>query len=293
MRIAILGAGSTGSYIASILSEKKHDVTLIDRDGKLLEQIGRSHDVATLHAALPNVNALQELGETSPDLFFAATGSDETNLAACSVAKKLGFKKTAARVKSREYLDRSKLDWGQIFQIDYFIGAEVLAAQGLFEALIHAGDVAVEHFAHGAIQMRTFLIPLLWDRGAIPIRDLALPEELIVGLIRRKTIEEDKILFPHGEDFILPGDEATIVGKVKAMEQLHEIFRYPEHKVRSVVIVGGTAVAIHLSHFLNAQKISVRLIEESEEQCERLAEELPNVTIIHRDPQDPELMQSE
>ena len=293
MKIAILGAGNTGSYVASVLSQKEHDIILIDKDAKRLEQASRANDIATIHATVPNRKLFEELGETHPDLFFAATGDDETNLVACAIAKNLGFPKTIARIKSREYLDHSRLDWGRLFHVDHFIGAEVLAAQDLFKVLIHSGDIAVEHFAHGAIQMRTLLMPSKWDRGGIPIRDLNLPQDLIVGLIRRKLVEGEKTLFPHGDDYILPGDEVTVVGEAKVMHQLHEVFHCPERKTRSVILVGGTPLAVHLAHFLAPQRISVRIIEIDKNRCEALAEELPHATIIHRDGRDPDLMQSE
>ncbi|MBI3508966.1 MAG: NAD-binding protein, partial [Chlamydiia bacterium] len=236
MKVAILGAGRTGSYAASILSQKGHDVILIDKDAKRLEQISRSNDIATLHGTAPNWKLFEEVGETQPDLFFAATGQDETNLVACSIAKNLGFPKTIARVKSRDYLDHTRLDWGRLFYVDHFIGAEVLAAQDLFKVLVHAGDLAVEHFAHGAIQMRTLLMPSRWEKGSTPIRELNLPQDLIIGLIRRKMTEGERILFPHGNDSLLPGDEVTVVGEAKVMQRLHEIFHCPERKVRSAIL---------------------------------------------------------
>ena len=293
MKVAILGAGKTGSYVASILSQKQHAVILIDQDAKVLEQASRTSDIATMHGKIPSRRLFEALEEMKPDLFFAATGDDETNLAACAVAKQFGFPKTVARIQSREYLDHTRIDWGRIFHVDHFIGAEVLAAHDLFKILVHGGDIAVEHFAHGAVQMRTLLMPAKWDKGGIEIRNLDLPSELIVGLIRRKTIEGEKILFPHGNDFILPGDEVTVVGEAKVMHRLHEILHCPEHKIRSVVLVGGTPLAIHLAHFLAPQRVAVRIIENDEKKCEALAEELQHATIIHRDGRDLSFLESE
>ena len=289
----ILGAGTTGSYVASVLSKEEHDVVLIDRDAKLLEKASRESDIATIHASVPGWKLLEDLIENHPDLFFAATGDDETNLVACSMAKNLGVPKTIARVKSRDYLNHTSLDFNRLFFVDHFIGAEILSAQDLFHVLVHAGDIAVEHFAHGAIQMRTVSIPDRWDHGGACIRDLRLPEELIAGLIRRKMADGDKIIFPHGDDHILPGDEVTLVGEAKIMHRFHEIFHFPEFRVRSIVLVGGTAVAEHLAYFLAHQRVSVRIIEADEKRCEELAKRLPSTTIINRDGSDPQLFHSE
>lgn len=293
MHIVILGAGKTGTYVAQVLSREEHDVTLIDQDRKILEQISRETDIAVICARAPSLKLFEELIDSPVDLFFAATGDDETNLVVCSIAKNLGFSKTVARVKTHDYLNPSRLDLRRLFFVDHFIGADALAAQDLFNAIVHAGDVAVDHFAHGAIQMRTLQIPNQWDKGEIPIRHLAFPENLIVGLIRRKIEEGEKILFPHGDDHILAGDEITVVGEAKVMHTLHEIFHSPEYRIRSVILVGGTPVAAHLAYFFIQQKIAVRIIEMDQKRCEELAELLPQATIIHRDGRDSQFLQSE
>jgi trk system potassium uptake protein len=293
MHIVILGAGKTGSYVASVLSQEGHNVVLIDKDAKILEKASRESDIATLHATIPDWKLFEDLLENKPDLFFAATGNDETNLVACSVAKNLGFPKTVARVKSRGYLNHSRLDFSRLFFADYFIGAEILSAQDLFQLLIHAQDAAVEHFAHGEIEMRTLPIPDRWDRGGTCIRDLQLPSELIVGLVRRKMAEGEKILFPHGEDHILPGDEVTFVGEAGVMHRLHEVFGFSQKKVRSIVIVGGTEVAEHLAYALISEKIAVRIFDIDEKRCLDLAERLPEATLINRDGCDAQVLLSE
>lgn len=293
MNIVILGAGKTGSYVASVLSEEEHNVILIDKDSKALEKVGRESDVATIHATAPQVKLFEDLMENKPALFFAATGDDETNLVACSVAKNLGFPKTIARVRSQDYLHSSQIHFGRLFFVDYFIAPEVLAAQDLFKVLIHSGDIAVNHFAHGAIQMRTIRVPDLWDKGGLPISQLTLPDDLIAGLIQRKSAEGDHFLIPHGDDHILPGDQLTLVGKAKVMHQLHHVFQSEEAPLRSVVLVGGSPVAAHLAHFLCQQKIDVRIIEKKIQRCEELAERVPQATILNRDGRDPQLLQSE
>lgn len=294
MYIVILGASKIGSYAAKTLSHEGHNVALIDKDAKKLEQLGRESDIATLHTSGSVWKTLESVVSDHPALFFAATDDDELNLVACSIAKKLGFPKTVARIQSREILTPSHLNFKHLFHVDHFIGAELAAAHDLFKVLIHAGDIAVEHFAHGTIQMRTISIPAEWDKEPIPIRDLSLPDELIIGLIRRKPpLGEEEVRFPGGDDFILHGDEVTLVGTSKIMHRLHEIFFIPEEKIRSVILAGGSLIARYLAHFLIQQKISVRIIDESLTRCEELAECLPQATIIHHDAKDTSFLLSE
>lgn len=293
MKIVILGAGKTGAYVARVLSQEEHDVILIDRDAKTLEQASRECDVATLHASSPQYKFFDDLMENHPDLFFAATGHDETNLVACSIAKNLGFPKTIARIKERVLINQSRMDLGRLFFVDHFIGAEMLSAQDLFNTIVHAGDIAVEHFAHGSIQMRTLIVPEKWNKNEIAIKELAFPGDLIIGLIRRKSEGQEEILFPRGCDYILSGDEITIIGEAKVMHRVHEFFHAPDHRIRSVILAGGTSITSHLVHYLLQQKIAVRIIDPDQKRCEELAEIHEEATIINRDARDLQLLRSE
>lgn len=292
MNVVILGAGKIGSYVAKTLSEEEHNVLLIDQNGEFLEKAARDSDIARLHANL-SAKLLEDLLEQKPDLFFAATGDDATNLIFSSIAKNVGFPTTVCRIKAPEYVHQSKLDFKRLFFIDYFLSPEIMAAQDLCKSLVHSKDLAVDHFAHGMIQMRTIQIPEHWDKGGASISQLTLPEALMVGLIRRKTASEEMILIPHGEDHILPGDQVTIVGETKVMHQLHEVFGTSRTETRSVVLVGGSTIALHLAHYLLEQKIHVRIIEKDKARCDCLAELLPQATIIYRDGREPTLLQSE
>jgi trk system potassium uptake protein TrkA len=282
MKIVILGAGKTGAYVASALSQEKHDVVLIDSNPELLEQASREIDVATVLSSMPNLGTLETIFEMKPDLFFAATGNDELNLVSCSLSKNLGFAKTIAKVKSRTYLHSESISIGRLFYVDHFISPELRCAQDLFKLLTHLGDADYRHFAHGNILMRTVKIPDHWNQSHVPIKEMRLPKGLIAGLIRRK----DQILFPHGEDVIQAGDLATLIGETKIMNELHHLFAIAERKIKSVIIVGGSEIAIHLSHLLLKQHIAVKIIEKSKDRCKELADLLPNATIIHRDGSD-------
>ncbi|MCC6128070.1 MAG: Trk system potassium transporter TrkA [Chlamydiae bacterium] len=293
MNIVILGAGKTGTFVASILSQAEHSVVLIDKEGSNLEKVERELDIASVHCNAPNYKLFVDLMSQRPDVFFAATGNDETNLVCCAIAKKIGFPKTIARVKSSEYIDSTNIDLNRLFCVDHFIGAELLAAQDLFKVLVHTGDIALEHFANGAIHMKTILIPSSWNQEAVCIQDLQLPEYLIVALIHRSEGETALDIIPHGDDQIRPGDEVTLIGEAKVMDQLHRLFQIEEKRVRSVILAGGSSIARHLASFLLRQRIQVRIIESDPIRCNELADLLPQATIINRDAKDSSLLTAE
>ncbi|MBI5346840.1 MAG: Trk system potassium transporter TrkA [Chlamydiae bacterium] len=299
MNIVILGAGSIGSYLATLLANEGNSVTVIDKDLKKLDKINQTADVATLHGQGTNWQLLAELSENCPSVFIAMTGDDETNLVACSIAKNLGYPKTIARVKDIGFLTRSKLDFGRLFYVDHFIGAEVLAANDILKLIINPQDIAIENFAHGSIQMRTFTVPKSWSKAKIPLSKLSLPQESIIGLIRRRQFKldpkmtNDVLIFPHGSDHIEPSDEVTIIGETKFMKEIHDCFEIKEKNVKQATIIGGTAVGFRLAHSLEQRHIGVKLIERDEKKCLELAELLPHSTILNHDGSDMQFFEAE
>ncbi len=167
----------------------------------------------------------------------------------------------------------------------------MILAHDLFKCITHPGNVAIENFAHGAVQMRSMMIPENSPFSKYCLSELKLPENLLVGLIRRKPafgeeMATEKIIFPRGQDYLMPGDEATLIGETKVMAHLNSLFMTPAKEISSVVIVGGSPVTIQVCHILEQEGIHVRIIEPDEERCHYLAEMLPFATILNQDPTD-------
>lgn len=298
MNIVILGAGEIGTYLAKMLSREEHNVIVIDPDPRPLEKLLRSADVATRIGSGTDWQLLEELLEHSPQLFLALSSSDETNLVACSIAKNLGYPKTVARIHQASFLLRSRLDFARLFFVDHFIGSELILAHDIFKCILNPGNIAVENFAHGAVQMRSIIIPEGSHLSRQSISHLNLPEGLLVGLIRRKPTlggeaGPERIIFPRGQDFLLSGDEVTLIGESKVMSQLNSFFGTPSKKINSVVVAGGTSVAMEVCRLLKEEGIQVRLIEQDEERCHFLSEHLPDVTILNQEPTDLNFLLSE
>lgn len=297
LNIVLVGGGDLGSYVASILSKERHNVILIDTDPKVLEQLS-TLDVATRLGSGTDWQLLDDLLEFSPDRFLALTGNDETNLVACSIAKQLQYPRTIARVKKRSYLNRMRLDFGRIFDVDSFIAPEVLVAHDIVKQLTQPYALHIENFANGTLQLRTYRIPPDWHSPQIPLKQFNLPANIIVGLILRKERDylesgKKRLIFPHGEDTILPGDEVTFIGATEAINQIHHQFGIPEKEVHHVVLIGGSATALHLAHLLTEQHVHVSIIEKDYQRCCFLAEKLPSCTIMQHDARDLKFLESE
>ncbi len=227
------------------------------------------------------------------------TDDDETNLVACAIAKNLGYPRTVARVRDNRYLNKTRLDFSRIFDVDSFIGPELLVAHDILKYMISPGSLAIENFAHGALQMRTFAVPSKWRKYDQPLSDLRLPEGMMIGLIRRENMggtassPKTEIIFPHGNDVVLPNDEVTIIGETDVVAEAHHFFGITQKAVRSVVIVGGSLTAINLAKLLEHREVDVRIIEKDYATCCSMADQLPRSNIINHDATDYQFLQAE
>lgn len=299
MNIVIIGAGSVGRYIATMLSHE-HNIILIDKNAKVLEEVAFNMDVAIRQGSGTDWSLLDDLLESSPNLLIALTDDDETNLVCCAIAKHLGYPRTVARVRDNRYLNRTRLDFAQIFNVDYFIGPELLVAHDILKYMTSPGSLAVENFAHGAVQMRTFAVPKKWNKKHQPLSDLKLPVGMMVGLILRmetdqsgRKTESKRVIFPHGNDVILPEDEVTFIGERDVIAEAHHIFGIPQKAKRSVVIVGGSLTGINLAKLLEQRDMDLRIIEKDVNTCRMLSETLPQSIILNHDGTDFDFLQAE
>lgn len=294
MNVVIIGAGEIGLYMAKILSKQNHNVIMIDQDKDKLEETAWQLDIAVKEGLGTDWNLLDNLLELKPDLLLALTNDDEVNLVCSSIAKHLGYPRTICRVKDNRFLNRTRLDFARLFNVDYFISPELLVAYDLYKCLLTLDSLFFETFAHGALQMRTIKLPITWNLQRESLSRLKLPAGLIVGLICRKDKDGNKrIIFPHGSDCLLQGDEITLIGEKEPIATAHSFFGIQQQSVRSVVIIGGSLIGVNFAKILQERKISVRLIEQDYGRCQELAKELPDCQILHHQGADFDFLLSE
>ena len=102
MRIVIVGAGKVGMALTQQLSQE-HNVTVIDQAPRLINNIINIHDVMGICGNGASYEVQKEAEVDKAELLIATTSSDEINILACLVAKKLGVKHTIARIRNPEY----------------------------------------------------------------------------------------------------------------------------------------------------------------------------------------------
>ena len=97
------GLGQSGRALTQQLSADKHDIVVIDRNPTIVDDICNICDVRGVTGNGGCYEVQAEAFEGGADLLIAATDSDEINILACLVAKKLNTRHTIARIRNPEY----------------------------------------------------------------------------------------------------------------------------------------------------------------------------------------------
>ena len=90
--------------LADLLSIENQDITLIDTDKEVLNFAETHLDIFSIRGDASSVEVLERPEVHKARLFIAVTTSEQTNLLASIIAKKMGAKQTIARVNKSEYI---------------------------------------------------------------------------------------------------------------------------------------------------------------------------------------------
>lgn len=98
-----MGGGRLGLKLAIKLLADGHTLTIIECDKERCDYLSSEIDDLILCGNATDKTTLENAEISTADVFVAATGSDESNLFAASMAKKLGAKKIIARLNEPQH----------------------------------------------------------------------------------------------------------------------------------------------------------------------------------------------
>ena len=104
MNIVVAGGGKVGGEVVQQLSQEGHSVTVVDVSAARVEEMNGQYDVMGIVGNCATLQVMQDAQVGKADLMIATTASDEQNLLACLLAKKLGAQHTIARVRDPQYV---------------------------------------------------------------------------------------------------------------------------------------------------------------------------------------------
>lgn len=282
MKILIAGDGKVGAWLTRQLANEGHDITLIDSDAAILETTIAQYDVMSIVGNCASMETLRQADVAHADLLIAATGSDETNLLCCMTAHGMNERlHTIARIRTPEYSETVH-SMRDLFALSLTVNPERKTAAEIDRLLKYPGFLRRERFANGVVE----LVEIRLTGGAKKLDGTPLYQmERVMGckVLVCAVVRNGETIIPGG-DFTLRANDRIYV--TAAPQNLTRMLRHLDmipRRARSVLIVGGGRISLYLAQMLLREKMSVKIIERDTALCERLAELLPEASIVQGD----------
>ena len=292
MRIIVIGAGKVGYTLAEHLTQEEHDVTVIDKSDEVIEHCSGSLDVICLKGNGANAKVLLEAGVDKANIVIASTESDESNMLACLIAKRLGAQYTICRIRDPEFNESQTFLQNEL-GIDVAINPERATALEISRLLRYPFAGSIESFARGLVEMVEFRA-LEKDRIiGIPMKDLHQKVPGLPRILYAMVERNGSVIIPDGNFAILPNDKVFVSGDMVTITDFFRFLGRNNQKVRSVMVLGGGRISYYLSRIVVPMGIHVTLFELNPEKARRLSELLPKVDVVLGDGTDQELLQEQ
>ena len=287
MRIIIVGCGKIGLSIIKQLVIEKHDITVIDKNAEVINDITNNYDVMGLVGNGASYSVQKEAGVDRTNLLIAVTGSDEINLLCCLFAKKAGNCNTIARVRDPLYSKEIQYIKDEL-GLSMIINPEYAAAVEISRLLRFPSADKIDTFAKGRVELLNLVItedsPFV-NKTLIDVAKRVLSDILIC------TVERgDDIFIPNGAFILRANDKITIVASAVNSREFFTKIGYDTHQVKDTMIIGGGTMTYYLAEILLKMGIKVKIVEQNRDKCEDLSENLPRATIINGDATNQEIL---
>ena len=293
MKIIIAGAGDVGFHLAKLLSFESQDIYLVDTNAEKLDYASNHIDVITKKGDATSIKLLRDINIDKADIFLAVTESQNTNFTLAVLAKKLGAKKTIARVSNHEFTVNSEIDFAEL-GIDSMISPGELAADEIRMLLHQSAFNDTIEFENGTLNIlgstleyHSPLINLTVQQARERFSDV----DFITIAIKPENSSET--IIPRGNSVYRPHDQIYFSAPKESIKKLYKLMGKTPFGVKDVMILGAGKISVKAARNLCDSKFNVKLIEIEKERAKDVAEKLPNALVIWGDGRVVELLDEE
>ena len=290
MYIIIVGLGKLGSTLTKQLSTEGHDIVVVDPDNSVVSSTVDAYDVMGICGNGATYEVLKEAGAAKAKLIIAATGSDELNILCCLFAKHMGTENTIARVRNPDYAGQSQFlrnDLG----ISMTVNPEYETANEISRIIRFPSAANLDSFAGGRVEIARVRIHSDNPLCDMPIHEIRkkTKAKVIICAVQRN----DSVFIPSG-DFVLHCDDViSITGTRAELSSFMKQTGVYKQKIKNVMIVGGGRIAYYLAKLLSDTGRNIKLIELKDERCRHMSDMLDDVTVIHGDGTDQDILEEQ
>lgn len=281
MKIIIVGVGKIGATLIESLESEGHDITVVDREQKVIDEISNIYDVMCVCGNGVDNDTLKEAQVATADLLISVTDSDEINMLICFIAKKMGASYTVARIRNPEFNDKRMDQVKQYLDISLTINPELLAAQEIFNILKLPAAINIETFSRRNFEMVELIIKEDSNISGMSLIDLRkkYKANFLICVVKRG----EEIYIPDGNFVLKSGDRICITANFAEVQKLLKMLGLAKKHSKKIMVLGATTTSYYLSKMLLRSGSEVTIIDKDIDRCNQFAELLPNAVIINGD----------
>ncbi len=291
MNILIAGDGEVGLHLAKELTHENHNITIVDPNEDLLKMVELHTDLMTITGDSTSIAVLKSANIHKTDLLISVVHNEQVNIITAILGKKLGAKKTIARVNSLENLSEENKQIYESLGIDALICPEEIAAQEITN-LLHQ-TAATEIFDFTDKKLSLFLIKMEKNASVMHKTLNQITNENPTLLFRAVAIHRNgETIIPTGDDMFIPNDLAYVISKPDGVDELMKISGKSQFEIKNIIVIGGGRVGRTACKRLE-KEINIKLFEKDKDKCLSLTDYLEETLVIHGDARDIQLLEEE
>ena len=178
------------------------------------------------------------------DLLIATTSSDEVNIVACLVAKKLGVQHTIARIRNPEYEKQLRFMRSEL-GLSLVINPEKAVAREISRVLRFPNALKVESFSKRRIELVEYKIGENNPLTGMQLSSLygSMRVKVLVCAVARGR----QTIIPTGDFVFEEGDRVFLTASPKELENFFRHLGLFKAKASSVMIVGASKMSYYLA----------------------------------------------
>ena len=220
MKVTIVGGGKVGYYLVRTLIEQNHEPTVIETNRLVCEKIANEMDIPIICGDATRLEILENAGIVHSNALVSVTGSDETNLIVCQLAKKkFGVPKTVAKSNNPKNVAVM-----QALGIDNVINSTDSIAS-LIEREVDTSRIKqVLSLNKGEVTLFEVELPADYADDGKMLMDIRLPVLFNIVSITRKGC----MIIPRGQSMLKSGDKLLVISEANAVREIKSAFKIKE-----------------------------------------------------------------
>ena len=219
MKIIIVGGGQIGGYIAELLLENGHSVTVIENKDRALEALRKNglKEENILIGDGTDVSVLEKAGTRNCNALVCATGLDEVNLTAAMMAK---FEYDVPKVIARVNNPRNEWLFNSGMGVDVKINQADIIGHMIADEMNYQSIMTLMRLSKGEYSIVRIHVDYHSEYVDKPLSQIKLPAESLLIAV----YEDETMMIPHGETVIRAGQYILAFADEESIKELNRIF---------------------------------------------------------------------